>query len=102
MASTEMNKENYCFGGDFEIFSLSMIYKMQIIVLKNDSKGLTLRTDTEKLYFIFELEILQQECTHPATCTSFSTTVQLIHPTQICSTTTCIWQLKKGKVKIHL
>ena len=59
MASTEMNKENYCFGGDFEIFSLSMIFKMQIIVLKNDSKGLILITDTD--YSFLEFEILQQE-----------------------------------------
>ena len=29
---------------------MSMIYKMQIIVHKNDSKGLILGADTEKLY----------------------------------------------------
>ena len=29
---------------------MSIIYKIQIIVLKNDSKGLILETDTDKLY----------------------------------------------------
>ena len=45
-----------------------------------------------------DLEILQQECTHPAMCTSFPTIVQRIHPTQLHSNTTCIWQLKKENV----
>ena len=31
-------------------FLMSIIYKIQIIVLKNDSKGLILETDTDKLY----------------------------------------------------
>ena len=42
MTSYEMNKKCYHFGGDFEICLMSMIYKMQIIVIKNDSKGLIL------------------------------------------------------------
>ena len=46
MESTEMNKEYYYFGGDFEVFLMSIIYKVQIIILKNDSKGLILGTDT--------------------------------------------------------
>ena len=54
MASTEMNKEHICFGGDFEIRLMSIIYKMQIIVLKNDLKGLTLGTNTDKLYSFFQ------------------------------------------------
>ena len=54
-ASTKMNNEHYCFGGDFEILLMSIIYKMQIVVLKNDTKGQILCTDTKKLYSIFEL-----------------------------------------------
>ena len=49
MASMGMNKEHFCFGGDFEIFLMRIIYKMQIIVLKNDAKGLILGTNTDKL-----------------------------------------------------
>ena len=49
-----MNKEHFLFGGDFEIFLMSIIYKRQIIVIKNGYKGLILGTDTEKLYSIFE------------------------------------------------
>ena len=55
MTSTDMNKKHFRFGGDFEIFSMNNIHRMQIIVLKNDSKGLILETDTEKLYSILEL-----------------------------------------------
>ena len=54
MASMEMNKEYVCFVGNFEMFLMSIIYKMQIMSLKNDSKGLILGTNTEKLYSIFE------------------------------------------------
>ena len=28
MASTEMNQEHFCLGGDFKIFLMSIIYKM--------------------------------------------------------------------------
>ena len=45
-------------------------------------------------YRSLDLEIIQQECTHSATCTSFPTNVPQIHPAQICSINTCIWQLK--------
>ena len=100
MASMEMNKEHFYFH-DFKIFLISIIYKMQIIVLKNDIKGLILRTDTDKLYPFLDLEIFQQECNHSAACIPFPIIVQWIHPTQICSTATCIWQLKIGKVQIH-
>ena len=52
MVLTEMNKEHFCFGGDFETFLTSMIYKIQINVLKNDLilKGLILGIDTDKLH----------------------------------------------------
>ena len=86
MASTQMNKEHYHFGGDSEIFLMNMIYKMQIIVHKQNSKSLILGS----LILSFDLETLKQDCSHPTTCTSFPTIVQQIHPTQICSTTTCI------------
>ena len=42
---TDMNKEHYHFDADFKTFLMSMIYKMQIIVFINDSKGLILGTD---------------------------------------------------------
>ena len=50
MTSSEMNKKHFFVGGDFEIFLMSMIYKMKIIVLQSDSKGIILGTDTDKLY----------------------------------------------------
>ena len=75
MASMEMNKEHFYFH-DFKIFLISIIYKMQIIVLKNDIKGLILRTDTDKLYPFLDLEIFQQECNHSAACIPFPIIVQ--------------------------
>ena len=50
MASTAMNKKHFHFGSDFKIFLMSMIFKMQITILKNDLKGLILGTDTDKIY----------------------------------------------------
>ena len=50
MILTEMNKGQCCFGGDFEIFLIRILYKIQIIVLKKDSKCLILGTCTDKLY----------------------------------------------------
>ena len=50
----DINQEHSFFGGDVKIFLISIIYKMQITVLKNDSKDLILGMDTEKLYSIFE------------------------------------------------
>ena len=47
MVSMEMNKEHFHFGVVFEIFLVSMIYKMQINVPKNYSKGLILGTHTD-------------------------------------------------------
>ena len=35
-AMTSIDEEHFCFGGDFEIFLMSMIYKMQTTVLKID------------------------------------------------------------------
>ena len=58
MTSAEMNKEHFCFGGDFEIFLMSMIYKMQIIFLKNDLKDLVLGINTHELYSFLGFEIL--------------------------------------------
>ena len=54
MTSTEMNKENYHLGGDFKIFLMSMINKTQNIILKNDSKGLILGTDSDQLFSFLE------------------------------------------------
>ena len=50
MASMEMNMKHLRFGSHFGIFLVSMICKMQIIILKNDPKDLILGTDTDKLY----------------------------------------------------
>ena len=50
MASTETNKEHFHFGGDFKVLLMIIIYKMQIIVLKSDAKGLILGTNTDSLY----------------------------------------------------
>jgi hypothetical protein len=47
-----MNKESLHFGSDFKIISMSIIYKMQIIVIENDFKGLIRETAT---YYAFEL-----------------------------------------------
>ena len=47
MTLTEINKEHKLFGGNFKIFLMSIIYKMQIIVLQDESKGLILGTNTE-------------------------------------------------------
>ena len=47
MTLTEINKEHKRFGGNFKIFLMSIIYKMQIIVLQDESKGLILGTNTE-------------------------------------------------------
>ena len=58
MVSTKMNMDYIHFGGDEEILLMSIIYKMQIILIQNDSKGLILETDTEKLYSVFESPIL--------------------------------------------
>ena len=50
MVSKEMNTEHFRFSGDFEIFLISIVNKMQMIVLENDLKGLILGTNTDKLY----------------------------------------------------
>ena len=75
MALTEINKEHFRFGGDFEIFLMGTIYKMQIIVLKNDVKALILGTDTDKLYPFLEFGNPSTRV-HPSSCTSFPTIVQ--------------------------
>ena len=55
MILTEMNKEHKLFGGDFEIFLMSIIYKIPIIIFQNDCKGLLMATNTESLYSTYEL-----------------------------------------------
>ena len=50
---TEMKKKQEIFGGDFGVIFMSIIYKMQIIILKSYAEGLILGTNTEKLYSIF-------------------------------------------------
>ena len=50
MTFTEMNNEHCCFGGGYGIFLISMINKMQIIVVKNDLKNLIVGTENDKLY----------------------------------------------------
>ena len=56
MALIVMIKEPEFFGGEFEMLFMSIICKMQIIVLINDSKSLIIKTDTENMYPFFELE----------------------------------------------
>ena len=55
-ASTEMNKEYFRFGGDFEKLSMSIIYKMKIIVPQNNSKCLVLGTSIDKHYSFLRFE----------------------------------------------
>ena len=76
MTLTEMNKGHELFGGGLEILFMRIMYRIQITILQNDSKALIVITDTEIFFLFLILEILQQECTQPATCISFPNIVQ--------------------------
>ena len=45
MASTEKNKDHDLFGCVLKIHFMSVLYKMKIIVLQNNTKGFILGTD---------------------------------------------------------
>ena len=53
MTLMEMKKEHFGYGGNSKYFNKHH-QKMQIIILKNDSKDLILGNNNEKLYSIFE------------------------------------------------
>ena len=48
MESTGINQEHHLFGGDFNIFELAC-YKIHIIILVKNSKGLIVDTDTDQM-----------------------------------------------------
>ena len=81
MASTEMKQKHHHFGGGFETFLISMLYKMQIIFLVNKSMGLILGNDTNGFFPFIRRSSRKSTPTLPL--------VQQILPTQLNSMTTC-------------